>query len=82
MTDSLTPWWVAMGAGIVTTLAGVIGKLWADQKREVRELRAELAAANARIVDLQTKNTEDHVRDLRRFAGISTSLEPPPRRKR
>lgn len=77
--EALTPWWVAIGTGVVSTLAGVIGKLWSDQKREVRDLRAELAAANARIVELQKETQHEHVRDLRRFAGISTSLEPPRR---
>jgi hypothetical protein len=77
----MAPWWVAIAIGIVTSLGGVIGKLWSDQKREVRELRDELAAANARIVELQQKTSDEHVRDLRRFAGLSTSLEPPrPRR--
>lgn len=73
----MAPWWVAIAGGIVTTLAGVIGKLWSDQKREVRELRDELAAANARIVELQQTTSSEHMRDLRRFAGLSTSLEPP-----
>jgi hypothetical protein len=88
VSDSLAPWWIASATGLVTFLAGVIGKLWTDGKAEVRELRAELAAANARLVELQTRETSEHVRDLRRIAGISTSQPapawPPPviRRKR
>jgi hypothetical protein len=72
----LTPWWLATAGGIVTALAGVIGKLWSDQKREVRELRAELAAANARLLELQREGSEHYVRDLRRMAGLSTSSPP------
>lgn len=83
--DALTPWWVATAAGVVSALAGVIGKLWADHRRELRELRAELAEANARVVELQEQATErgdehqrEHVRDLRRIAGLSRSIDPPP----
>jgi anti-sigma-K factor RskA len=68
---------VAIASSIVVALAGVIGKLWSDQKTELRELRAELASANQRIVELQREEHGEHVRDLRRFAGLSTSMEPP-----
>jgi hypothetical protein len=88
MEAALTPWWVASAVGIVTALGGVIGKLWSAQREEVRGLRAELAAANARIVELQTTASariveqqkhdhEEHVRDLRRMAGIAASWPPP-----
>jgi len=88
----LTPWWLATAGGIVTALAGVVGKLWANTREEVTQLRAdnaqlrhELSEANAAVVRLQQDATErgdahqrEHVRDLRRIAGLSTSMDPPP----
>jgi hypothetical protein len=88
----LTPWWVATATGIVAALAGVVGKLWANTREEVAELRTanaqlrhELSEANNTIVKLQQDATErgdghqrEHLRDLRRFAGLSTSIDPPP----
>ena len=93
MDAALTPWWVALGVGAVTTLAGVIGKLWTDQRREAtaaaavaadeaRELRAALAAANDRNVLLQQSSTAEHVKDLRRIAGLAASWPPPVIRRR
>jgi hypothetical protein len=68
----------------VTGLVGVFGKLWTDKCRELTEARADLAAANQRIVELQRDDqvragqlVTEHVRDLRRMAGLSTSLGPP-----
>lgn len=90
--DALGPWWVGIGAGIVTTLLGTIGKLWAELASVRRDARAqleqrdtELAEANQLIVQLQREATErgdahqrEHVRDLRRMVGLSTSVDPPP----
>lgn len=79
--DELTPWWVAIGAGICSALLGAIGKLWSENK----SLRKELAEANDKIVDAQTAaaaradaHQSEHRRDLRRLAGLSTSVDPPP----
>jgi hypothetical protein len=91
--DALGPWWVGIGAGIVSSLVAVIGKLWAELAKERRErgeevglIRHELAEANDRVVQLQADANQrgdvfqrEHVRDLRRIAGLSTSVEPPPR---
>jgi len=91
MGDALQPWWLAIAGATVTTLVGTIGKLWSELKAEriaraseVAGLRAELQQANDRVVLLTTEANargdewqREHVRDLRRFAGISTSLEPP-----
>lgn len=88
----MTPWWVGIASGIVCALAAVVGKLWANTREEVSELRTsnaqlrhELSEANATIVRLQQDATErgdehqrEHLRDLRRFAGLSTSMDPPP----
>ena len=87
--DALGPWWLAIAAGIVTALGGVIGKMWTALAAERREhagelaaLRHELAEANDRVVELQREANErgdvfqrEHVRDLRRIAGLS-SIEP------
>jgi hypothetical protein len=87
----LTPWWVAIASGIVASLAGVVGKLWANTREEVASLRAhnaqlrhDINEANATILRLQEEATErgdghqrEHLRDLRRFAGLSTSIDPP-----
>ena len=89
--DVLGPWWVGIGAGIVSALVGTVGKLWSELATVRRELgaelasaRAELAEANERIVQLQGESNDrgdvfqrEHVRDLRRIAGLSTSVEPP-----
>lgn len=77
MGTELAPWWVAVASGAVAALAAAVGKVWSDQRAEIRQLRAELAEANARLVELQRAEHGEHVRDLRRFAGISTSIEPP-----
>jgi len=88
----MAPWWLAIAGGIVTTLAGVVAKLWSDSRQEVStlrtdnaQLRHELAQANSTIVQLQQEATErgdqhqrEHLRDLRRFAGLSNSMDPPP----
>jgi hypothetical protein len=83
--SGLEPWWIGIGVGVVSALAGVIGKLWSEQKSTVTGLRADLAAANAHILELQKEANErsdkhqlEHRRDLRRLAGISTSVDPPP----
>lgn len=89
----LLPWVLSIGGGIVATLIGVVGKLWAeraadrrDHRTEVDQLRHELAEANETIVQLQREAQQrtdgisrEHLRDLRRLAGLSTSLEPPAR---
>jgi hypothetical protein len=82
----LVPWVLSIGGGIVATLLGVVGKLWAERAAERREhraeldqLRHELAEANEQIVALQRETQGAHLRDLRRLAGLSTSLEPPAR---
>jgi hypothetical protein len=87
--QELTPWWVATGAGLVTALAGVIGKLWSDHMASVRALREDLASArsqlaeaNARNAELQKSEHEEHVRDLRRIAGLAASWPPQIIRKR
>lgn len=74
MGEALTPWWVAIATGIVTTLGGVIGKLWTDNVA----LRRELAAANAHAEELREQLHRDHKRDLRKVIGWPTSLDPPP----
>lgn len=71
------PWWVASAAAIVGALAAAAGKVWAEQRTEIRQLRSDLAAANERNANLQREEHGEHVRDLRRMAGLSTSLEPP-----
>lgn len=71
------PWWVPMGAAAVAASAAAAGKVWADMRAEIRQLRAELAEANARAAASQREEHGEHVRDLRRIAGLSTSLEPP-----
>lgn len=87
----LTPWLLSIGGGIVTTLLAVAGKLWAklDSERtahaaQLERLQHELAEANEKIVSLQNEAQQrsdehqaEHRRDLRRLAGLSTSLEPP-----
>lgn len=87
----LVPWVLSIGGGIVTTLLGVAGKLWQKLGEERREhatevagLRHELGEANDRIVQLQEEAQErsdqhqaEHRRDLRRLAGLSTSIDPP-----
>jgi hypothetical protein len=89
--DALTPWWIAAATGAFGGVAGVIGKVWAAHRAVVAELRtelatarAELAEANATIVRLQEQATQrgdehqrEHLKDLRRLAGLSNSLEPP-----
>jgi hypothetical protein len=87
----LLPWVLSIGGGIVATLLATIGKLWTERATERREhrdelaqLRHELEEANERIVQLQNEAQQrsdehqaEHRRDLRRLAGLSTSLEPP-----
>lgn len=90
---ALTPWLLSIGGGIVAALVGVIGKLWAERaaerrehREEVAQLRHELDEAHDRIRELQNEaqkrsdeHQAEHRRDLRRLAGLSTSVEPPPR---
>ena len=90
--DALGPWWVGIATGIVGALAATIAKLWselASVRREARDALAqkdhELIEAHDRIVQLQREATErgdvhqrEHVRDLRRIAGLSLSVDPPP----
>ena len=78
---ALTPWWLGIGVSMATSAGAVIGKLWTEN----RAIRAELAAANDRVVTLQleaSKRSDEHQsahrRDLRRLAGLSTSMDPPP----
>lgn len=73
----LAPWWVAMASGAVAALAAAAGKVWSDQRAEIRQLRDELAAANERAAELQRSASGEHVKDLRRMVGLPTSLEPP-----
>lgn len=65
------PWWVTLAAGavsvITTALAAAAGKVWAQQRDEIRQLRHDLEEAH-----------EAHQRDLRRLGGLSTSMDPPP----
>jgi TolA-binding protein len=91
VSGSLVPWVLSIGGGIVTALSAVVGKLWVslNEERAARaverdQLRHELAEANDRIVELQTQSSQrsdehqrEHRRDLRRLAGLSTSVEPP-----
>lgn len=67
------PWWVALVAGAGGAVAAAAGKVWSDQRAEIRQLREDLKAANARASELPT----EHVRDLRRMAGLSNSMDPP-----
>ncbi len=64
------PWWVTLAAGAVaaisTVLAAAAGKVWAQQRDEINQLRADLQEAH-----------EAHQRDLRRLGGLSTSIDPP-----
>ncbi len=92
VSGSLDPWLLSIGGGIVTTLLAVIGKLWTERATERREhrdevaqLRAELATANERILELSREaqertdgHTRDHLRDLRRLAGLPSSSGPWP----
>lgn len=73
----LAPWWVAVASGAVAALAAAAGKVWSDQRAEIRQLREELAQANARAAEAQRAEHGEHVKDLRRIAGLSTSLQPP-----
>lgn len=89
----LLPWVLSIGGGIVATLIGVVGKLWSERAAERREhrtevdqLRHELSEANDTIVELQREAqlrtdgiSREHVRDLRRVAGLSSSVQPPAR---
>lgn len=91
VSGSLVPWVLSIGGGIVTALTAVIGKLWVslNEERAARsverdQLRHELAEANDRIVQLQAQSSQrsdehqrEHRRDLRRLAGLPTSVEPP-----
>lgn len=91
MADALTPWWIAAATGALTGAGGVVAKVWAAHRQVVKELRDELAQvrhelseANATIVRLQQEATHrgdehqrEHLKDLRRLAGLSHSLEPP-----
>lgn len=72
----LAPWWVAIATGAVAALAAAVGKVWSDQRAEIRQLRDDLAQANARAAELQRTEHGEHVKDLRRMAGLSTSLPP------
>jgi hypothetical protein len=88
----MTPWWLAIAVSIVTALGGVIGKLWASARAEGTRLRADneqlrhdLNEANATAVrppqgppERGDAHQREHVRDLRRIAGLSTSMDPPP----
>ena len=74
--SELAPWWVAIGSGAVAALAAAAGKIWSDQRAEIRQLRDDLAKANARAAELQREEHGEHVRDLRRIAGLSTSQPP------
>jgi hypothetical protein len=90
MADAMGPWWIGIGTGIVSALIGTIGKLWSElasvrreSKAEIEAARFELSEANERILHLQDESNlrgdgfqREHVRDLRRLAGLSTSVEP------
>lgn len=78
------PWWLGIGAAIVTSLVAVIGKLWAtigseraNSATQLAQKDWELQQANDRIVELQQRGKDEHVRDLRRMAGLSHSIDPP-----
>jgi hypothetical protein len=78
--DELQPWWLAIAAGIATTLVGAIGKLWSENGK----LRAELAECNGRLehalVDAADRSDEAqraHRRDLRSLVGLPSSTAPP-----
>lgn len=67
------PWWLAVACGAAAAVAAAAGKVWADQRAEIRQLREDLKQANERASELPA----EHVRDLRRIAGLSTSIDPP-----
>ena len=85
------PWVLSIGGGIVTTLLGVIGKLWTERaaerrehREEVERLHAQLAELNGRVLELQREaqdrtegHTREHLRDLRRLAGLSSGTSGP-----
>ena len=91
VSGSLTPWVLSIGGGIVATLLATIGKLWterakerAEHRTEVEQLRAELHTVNAQVVELQREaqersddHTREHLRDLRRLAGLSSGTSGP-----
>lgn len=69
--------WVGLACGAAAAVAAAAGKVWADQRAEIRQLREDLKAANERASELQSAEHGEHVRDLRRIAGLSNSIEPP-----
>lgn len=87
----LTPWLLSIGGGVVTTLLAVVGKLWskleaerATHAAELASVRGELAEANDLVVKLQREgqdrsegHTREHLRDLRRLAGLSSGTSGP-----
>lgn len=78
MDDGGAPWWVAIAVTAGAGLAAAAGKVWLDLRGEIRQLRADLENANKRATEVQRTEHGEHVRDLRRIAGLSTS-DPPPR---
>lgn len=87
----LQPWWLTIASGVVLALVGAIGKVWAaliaeraGRAADAAAAAAELAEARDQIVELQRQaserndeNQREHRRDLRRFAGLPTSIDPP-----
>lgn len=69
--------WIALAVAGVGGIAAAAGKVWADQRSEIRQLREELAEANVRASVVVREEHGEHVRDLRRIAGLSTSIPTP-----
>lgn len=72
--SDVAPWFLTIAGGAATLLCGAIGKLWTDN----RALRRELADAHETNAHLQAEAFSAHRRDLRMFAGLPTSIDPPP----
>lgn len=81
MGENGSPWWLALAAGVVTTLAAAIGKLWTDNITLRKEATAQRREADERLAkshELSNTINTAHKRDLRRTIGWPVSLEPPP----
>jgi hypothetical protein len=69
-----TSWLLAVIVPAAAAVAAAAGKVWLEQRAEIRQLRAELERVNQR-------EHAEHVRTLRRMSGLSTSAPPPPRKR-
>jgi hypothetical protein len=72
------PWWLVLAVGVVTAMAGAIGKLWS----ELIAARKETAEARREAIALAESNHHDHTRDLRLVIGWPSSSPVPVALKR